>query len=194
MRTGSGNGKRLRGTGTGGGRTLTPGALLRYAPLLVGIAVVLAVVLSHAYSLSARTHDGSAVALTAEVVDGGVALSWNAPAGADVAGYRILRRYASEDAELEVLVENTGSAATSYLDAALRPGTEYVYRVQPIGADGDGARSNYVRLKTPEPPAGASDKLEGDRCCPRFPTRTPASPRSTSRSCSGRLRPHTMRD
>ena len=111
--------------------------------------IALAVLFSHAYGISARTHDGAHANLSAEVVDGGVLLRWKAPLAGEVTAYRILRRYGSENAELGVLVEDTGSALTRYVDSSARPGTEYVYRVQPIGSDGVEARSNYVRLKTP---------------------------------------------
>ena len=125
------------------------GNQVRYAPILAGVLIALAVLFSHAYGISARTLDGAHANLSAEVVDGGVLLSWKAPLAGEVTAYRILRRYGSENAELGVLVEDTGSALTRYVDSSARPGTEYVYRVQPIGSDGVGARSKYARLKTP---------------------------------------------
>ena len=157
------------------------GNQVRYAPILAGVLIALAVLFSHAYGISARTHDGAHANLSAEVVDGGVLLSWKAPLAGEVTAYRILRRYGSESAELGVLVEDTGSALTRYVDSSARPGTEYVYRVQPIGSDGVGSRSNFARLKTPpfafvgasadepmpddlpplRPPADASDATRG---------------------------------
>ena len=132
------------------------GNQVRYAPILAGVLIALAVLFSHAYGISARTHDGAHANLSAEVVDGGVLLSWKAPLAGEVTAYRILRRYGSESAELGVLVEDTGSALTRYVDSSARPGTEYVYRVQPIGSDGVGARSKYARLKTPAFAPGTS--------------------------------------
>ena len=143
----------------GRGRIVFPPALLRYAPLLAGMAVVLAVVAGHVLQLSAHTFEGESAGLRATPTHGGIALSWEAPAGEDVAGYRILRRYASENTKLEVLVEDTGSSATFYVDDTVRPKTEYVYRVQPIGPSGLGERSNYVRLRTPALGEGTSSRV-----------------------------------
>ena len=72
--------------------------------------------------------------LTAQVVAAGIQLNWNAPEAraAEVDGYQILRRRPDEgEALLLVLVADTGSTATSYLDAtATEPGVSYIYRVK----------------------------------------------------------------
>ena len=69
--------------------------------------------------------------LFAEIVDdGGVALSWDAPAeeAESVTGYEVLR--AQGEAELTTLVEDTESTATNYTDAtATEPGEAYGYWV-----------------------------------------------------------------
>ena len=140
--------------------------MVRYAPVMAGIVIVLAVVLSQAYQLSARTQHGAPTGLAAAVVEGGVSLSWEAPAEGDMAGYRILRRYGTENTELVVLVEDTGSVLTGYVDGSVRPGTEYVYRVQPVGPDGAGALSNYVRLKTPALSPETMDRIDGGPVSP----------------------------
>ena len=122
---------------------------IRYVPALVGIAVLLAALLGQVVQPSARAHDGAPGNLTAEVVEGGIALSWEPPLGEEPAGYRILRRHASGWEGLSVLVEDTGSAAARYTDTDILPDTGYVYRVQPLGGDGAGPRSNFVQMASP---------------------------------------------
>ena len=92
--------------------------------------------------------------LTAELVDGQVALSWDAPAeDADaVTGYQVLR--AEGQGSLSTLVSDTGSTATAYTDATAT-GASYAYRVKAIR---DGERSGasgeaQVQLK-PAIPTG----------------------------------------
>ena len=99
-------------------------------------------------------HDGVDLApssLTAEKVDGGVALSWDAPAeDADsVTGYEILR--ATGDGEITTLVADTGSTATAYTDAtATEAGETYAYEVKAIR---DGVRSQASGEASVAPPA-----------------------------------------
>ena len=102
--------------------------------------------------------------LTASLVEGGVQLNWEAPqAGAEqVSGYQILRRRPDAgEARLLVLVDDTGSAATSYLDAsATAPGVEYLYRVKARrGAELSGWTNN-VRLTYSAPPVGEPDLVD----------------------------------
>ena len=72
--------------------------------------------------------------LTGQVVAGGIQLNWEPPAAraAEVDGYQVYRRRPDQgEALLLVLVANTGSTATSYLDAtATEPGVSYIYRVR----------------------------------------------------------------
>ena len=94
----------------GPGSAMLLRVVTRYAPVVAGLVVVAAALLGHTLQLSARTHDGAPTGLTAKVVEGGIALSWEAPRGEEAIGYRILRRYATDEPKLEVLVEDTGSA------------------------------------------------------------------------------------
>ena len=71
--------------------------------------------------------------LTASLVDGGVSLTWDAPAEQtdSITGYAILR--AVGEAELTVLVADTSSKATSYTDAtATEKGSTYAYQVKAL--------------------------------------------------------------
>ena len=89
--------------------------------------------------------------LTAEKVDGGVDLSWSAPAAdADsVTGYEILR--AAGDGELATLVDDTGSTATAYTDAAATDAAEtYTYEVKAIRGE---VRSRASAEASVAPPA-----------------------------------------
>ena len=91
--------------------------------------------------------------LTAEKVDGGINLSWTAPAeDADsVTGYEVLRA-AGED-ELTTLAADTGSTATTYSDATATDSEEtYAYQVKAVRGQAKSQGSNKV-IEAPEPPA-----------------------------------------
>ena len=96
-------------------------------------------------------------ALSAGLVAAGIQLNWEAPRerADEVSGYQVLRRRPQEgEARLLILVADTGSPATSYLDAsASQPGIEYLYRVKAI-RDGElSGWTNNVRLTYRAPPA-----------------------------------------
>ena len=81
--------------------------------------------------------------LTAALSGGSVALSWSAPTdGGQVSAYRIWRRLPDRgENKLAVLVENTGNAATSYVDSSAEAEQKHIYRVQALGPGGEGQRS-----------------------------------------------------
>lgn len=77
-------------------------------------------------------------------------LFWSAPEspGGEIVGYRVFRA-ALGDADLTVVVENTGDAGTSYFDDTLSYETTYRYAVAAIYADGTvSSRSNIVVVTT----------------------------------------------
>ena len=95
-------------------------------------------------SLSDVTHDG-------------ITLSWTAPEGVDVEGYRILRRLPDQDAigKFEDIVEHTGSTATTWRDTGLDSETRYSYRVKTIVGGNLSKWSRYkvtTTLAQPPPP------------------------------------------
>ena len=94
--------------------------------------------------------------LSAGLVAGGIQLNWEAPQerSDEVSGYQILRRRPNEgEARLLILVADTGSAATGYLDAsATEPGIEYLYRVKARRGDELSGWTNNVRLTYSAPP------------------------------------------
>ena len=109
-----------------------------------------------------------------------VELTWDAPEDATITGYRIDRRSAANPSDQQrsagsprdnhTLVEDTGSADTSYTDQSAEKGVEYEYRVSARNEAGAGAGSDWVRAG-PEPvlgdgPPGAPRNLTvtaGDR-------------------------------
>ncbi|MYD10355.1 MAG: fibronectin type III domain-containing protein [Chloroflexi bacterium] len=91
---------------------------------------------------------GRAHNLAAAQSDGSVSLTWSAPAdGGDVNGYRIWRRLPDKgDQNLTVLVDNTGSAATSYVDGSAENRQKHIYRVQALGPGGGGQKSKPAQV------------------------------------------------
>ena len=97
-----------------------------------------------------------------------VKLTWDAPDDATVTGYRIDRRSAANPSDQQrsaggprdnhTLVEDTGSAVTSYTDQSAEKGVEYEYRVSARNEAGPGEGSDWVKAG-PEPVWG--DGLPG---------------------------------
>ena len=115
--------------------------------------------------------------LTAGLVAGGIQLDWEAPRAraAEISGYQILRRRPDAgEARLLILVADTGSVATSYLDAsATAPGVEYLYRVKARRGDELSGWTNNVRLTYSAPPPAPvaapdpdGEPGRGPRSCP----------------------------
>ena len=101
--------------------------------------------------------------LTADPAHDQVGLDWDDPDDPTITGYRILRRLPALDlpGEFAVLLDNTGSTLTSYLDTTVKPQTSYVYRVQAINAHGSSERSSWANALTPAAP-GANGPASGD--------------------------------
>ena len=91
-----------------------------------------------------------------EVTGGSVTLSWTAPAHSAISGYRILR--GTDASTLAVIAPDTGSTATSYVDASASPSTTYVYAVVALSAAGEGAPSASASTTTPSPSPEAGAK------------------------------------
>ena len=93
--------------------------------------------------------------LTADPAHDQVGLDWDDLDDSTITGYRILRRLPAEDlsGEFAVLLENTDSALTTYVDTTVTPQTSYVYRVQAINAHGSSERSSWANALTPAVPA-----------------------------------------
>ncbi len=86
----------------------------------------------------------------AETADGAIALSWDDPADPTVTGYQILRRRPAEDPDdaFETLVNDTGSAATAFVDTGVDAWTEYEYRVRARNGDGPSGPSESAAVRS----------------------------------------------
>ena len=139
-----------------------PGASKAIGAIVAGPSLVAALCLAGAlaaflvYPAYAQSGDEASAPsnLTAAIADGGVILNWSSPVqdAASVTGYEILRRRPTEgEGALLVLVADTDSTATTYVDAtANEQGTQYVYRVKALRGSEKSSRSNYARVDLPE--------------------------------------------
>ncbi len=92
--------------------------------------------------------------LSATVSHDTVTLTWDDPGDDSITGYVILRRNRDTDAEGEftTLVEDTGSADTSYTDESVVAETPYTYRIKAINEHGVSERSRWVHVETTAAP------------------------------------------
>ena len=90
----------------------------------------------------------------ASVSHDSVTLNWDDPGDATITGYRILRRDVVNDppGTFSTVVDNTGTAATSYTDTTVSAETRYAYRVVALNANGASPRSGYVNVTTGDAP------------------------------------------
>ena len=99
--------------------------------------------------------------LTTEPSHDTVALSWNDPADGTVTGYVILRR--DKDVHprgtFQTINADTGTAATSYLDATAEPERRYVYRIKAVNSHGYSTISSWARGYTPAAPPAVGDAV-----------------------------------
>ena len=93
-----------------------------------------------------------------------VTLSWDDPGDGSITGYQVLRRSRDGDeygdgegaTGFVVIVDDTGSQATTYTDTSVTARTRYVYRVKAINSVGLSPRSSYLNIETaaaPPPPS-----------------------------------------
>ena len=94
---------------------------------------------------------GRPTGLTGAVSHAAVSLRWEAPHDASITGYQILRLNRAVDAAeaFSVHVDDTGSAASSYVDRAVEPGSRYGYRVKARNAAGLSPWSQRFDADTP---------------------------------------------
>ena len=83
-----------------------------------------------------------------------VTVTWDDPDDDSITGYQILRRNRATEypGVFHTIEDDTGTAATSYLDSDVEPETPYVYRIKAINTHGLSAQSTYVDADTPAPP------------------------------------------
>ena len=85
---------------------------------------------------------------------GQVVLTWDDPGDDSITGYVILRRVRENDqgGDFDVLVANTGNAATTYIDDTVAAGTTYTYRIKAINEHGVSERSSWFHIDIPAAP------------------------------------------
>ena len=83
-----------------------------------------------------------------------VTLTWDDPGDDSITGYVILRRIPGVDPEghFDVLVADTGTAATSYTDNTVSAETRYTYRIKAINGAGTSERSRWSHIDVPAAP------------------------------------------
>ncbi len=83
-----------------------------------------------------------------------VTLTWDDPGDDSITGYVILRRVRENNTggDFDVLVADTGSAATTYTDDTVAAGTTYTYRIKAINEHGTSERSSWFHIDIPEAP------------------------------------------
>ena len=92
--------------------------------------------------------------LEATATHDSVTLTWDDPGDDSITGYVILRRIPGVDPEghFDVLVANTGTAATSYTDDTVSAETRYTYRIKAINGAGTSERSRWRHIDIPAAP------------------------------------------
>ena len=92
--------------------------------------------------------------LEATATHDSVTLTWGDPGDDSITGYVILRRIPGVDTEghFDVLVANTGTAATTYTDDTVSAETRYTYRIKAINGAGTSERSRWSHIDVPAAP------------------------------------------
>ena len=87
-----------------------------------------------------------------------VTLSWDDPGDASISGYQVLRRDRAVDAVgvFHILIADTGTSSTTYVDNTVQPESSYVYRVKAHNVAGLGPMSGFTRVDTPYWDTGAT--------------------------------------
>ena len=85
---------------------------------------------------------------------GQVVLTWDDPGDDSITGYVILRRVRVNNTggDFDVLVADTGSAATTYTDDTVAASTTYTYRIKAINEHGTSERSRWSHIDIPAAP------------------------------------------
>ena len=86
-----------------------------------------------------------------QVAHDSVTLSWTAPSRGTITGYSVLR--GADANSMSAIVADSGSTSTQYTDSTVAAETTYVYAVQALSPDGDGARSETTNVTTTAPPS-----------------------------------------
>ena len=141
-------------------RPLTTGRYLSGWTAALALLAALGAALLIYQTAFAQDYSNRPTDLTAQIVEGGVELEWDAPTWKpeSVTGYEVLRRRPDQgENTLKVLAADTGSAETAYTDAtATGPGVRYIYRVKALRGEKKTQWSNFVLVELPEEPTAPS--------------------------------------
>ncbi len=158
-------------------------------------AVVVSASTSTSASAPSTVPPGQPQDLQADVAQNSVSLSWSAPAdNGSVTGYQILRRDRNGDPidQFSILVKDTASLATNYVDSNVLPDRQYTYRLLALNgtvlgseyADVDantlGLPSESVTTPTTAPAAPATATSDAAPTAAPAPTAVPPAVSSQS--------------
>ena len=121
-------------------------------------SILIAAIAALALLFPVQAQEGSAPAkprgLSATASHDRVFLTWDDPNDDSITGYVILRRVRVNDTggEFSELVEDTGTAATTYTDATVKANTTYTYRIKAINEHGVSERSRWFHIDIPAAP------------------------------------------
>ena len=92
--------------------------------------------------------------LQAAATHNSVTLTWDDPGDSSITGYQILRRNRDVDAvgEFTIIVDDTGNAATRYVDNTVLAESRYGYRIKARNVSGLSQISMYANADTPSEP------------------------------------------
>lgn len=124
-------------------------------------------------TISAQSVPDAPSGLSRSVVShASVSLSWDDPQDGSITGYQVLRRDLSVHVAgvFDVIADDTGSNATTYVDDTVAPARRYVYRVKARSTDGLSAWSNYVNVTTPTAPNNGDNQGTNASDPPAAPT------------------------
>ena len=85
-----------------------------------------------------------------QVAHDSVTLSWTAPSRGTITGYSVLR--GADANSMTAIVADSGSTSTQYTDSTVAAETDYVYAIQALSPDGNGAQSETTNVTTTAPP------------------------------------------
>ena len=88
-------------------------------------------------------------------------LTWTDPVDESITGYQVLRRVRGPGPGFEAIVDDTGSAAATYVDASVTPDTRYTYRVKARNSAGLSEQSSYANVDVPAAPETVPAQPQG---------------------------------
>ena len=86
---------------------------------------------------------------THEVTEKGIELVWNSNSNSTETEYVLYRSVLPHESLSEYATVPRSGNSTSFIDADVEPGLEYLYRVTGVNSDGEGPKSDPVRLVVP---------------------------------------------